>query len=49
VRIEDDYLITKDGYEHLSNGAPRKSEDIEALMKQPSALDDFDLPALEKK
>jgi Xaa-Pro aminopeptidase len=49
VRIEDDYLITKDGYEHLSNGAPRKSEEIEALMKLPSALDDFDLPALDKK
>jgi Xaa-Pro aminopeptidase len=44
VRIEDDYLITKDGYEHLSTLAPRKSEEIEALMKQPSALDDFVLP-----
>lgn len=48
VRIEDDYLITKDGYEHLSISAPRKVEDIEALMKQPSALDDFVLPPLEK-
>lgn len=48
VRIEDDYLITKDGYEHLSISAPRKVEEIEALMKQPSALDDFTLPELEK-
>jgi len=49
VRIEDDYLLTKDGYEHLSTAAPRKVEEIEALMKEPSALDDFQLPALEKK
>jgi Xaa-Pro aminopeptidase len=49
VRIEDDYLITKNGYEHLSISAPRKVEDIEALMKQPSALDDFVLPELNTK
>ncbi|MBA4057741.1 MAG: Xaa-Pro aminopeptidase, partial [Marivirga sp.] len=46
VRIEDDYLITKDGFEHLSKLAPRKADEIEALMKQPSALDDFVLPEL---
>jgi Xaa-Pro aminopeptidase len=49
VRIEDDYLITKEGYEHLSSLAPRTVADIEALMKQPSALDDFVLPDLNKK
>jgi Xaa-Pro aminopeptidase len=49
VRIEDDYLITKDGNEHLSSIAPRKPEEIEALMKLPSALDDFILPDLDKK
>lgn len=49
VRIEDDYLVTKNGYEHLSIAAPRKTEEIEALMKQPSALDDFDLPSLDEK
>lgn len=48
VRIEDDYLITKDGYEHLSTAAPRTVADIEALMKQPSALDDFVLPEIDK-
>jgi len=48
VRIEDDYLITKDGYDHLSTSAPRTVADIEALMKQPSALDDFVLPDLDK-
>ncbi len=48
VRIEDDYLITKDGYEHLSISAPRKVDEVEALMKQPSALDDFLLPPIEK-
>lgn len=49
VRIEDDFLITKDGYELLSAYAPRKSEDIEAMMKQSSALDNFNLPDLDKK
>jgi Xaa-Pro aminopeptidase len=48
VRIEDDYLLTKDGAEHLSAMAPRKSEEIEALMKLPSPLDDFILPDLDK-
>jgi Xaa-Pro aminopeptidase len=46
VRIEDDCLITKDGFELLSAGAPRKAEEIEALMKEPSALDDFNLPEI---
>ena len=49
VRIEDDYLVKKDGYEHLSTAAPRTVADIEALMKQPSALDDFILPDLDKE
>jgi Xaa-Pro aminopeptidase len=49
VRIEDDYLLTKDGNEHLSVLAPRKVEDIEAMMKLPSPLDDFNLPDLGKK
>jgi Xaa-Pro aminopeptidase len=48
VRIEDDYLVTKDGYELLSGLAPRTVADIESLMKQPSALDDFVLPELDK-
>jgi Xaa-Pro aminopeptidase len=46
VRIEDDYLVKKDGYELLSVSAPRKAEDIESLMQEPSALDDFELPDL---
>jgi Xaa-Pro aminopeptidase len=49
VRIEDDFLITKNGYEHLSIAAPRKVEEIETLMKQPSALDDFVLPEIGNK
>ena len=48
VRIEDDFLITSDGYEHLSSSAPRTIDDIEATMKLPSPLDDFVLPELEK-
>ena len=47
VRIEDDFLITKDGYELLSKDAPRKSEEIEALMQQPSPFDAIDMPSLE--
>jgi Xaa-Pro aminopeptidase len=46
VRIEDDYLVTKDGYELLSASAPRKVEEIESLMQEPSALDDFQLPEI---
>ncbi|MBK6263934.1 aminopeptidase P N-terminal domain-containing protein [Marivirga sp. S37H4] len=47
VRIEDDYLITADGYELLSKDAPRQSEEIEALMKEKSAFTQFNLPDLE--
>ncbi|MFP4088966.1 MAG: aminopeptidase P family protein [Cyclobacteriaceae bacterium] len=47
VRIEDDFLITKDGYELLSDLAPRRSEEVEALMKESSAFEQFDLPKLE--
>lgn len=47
VRIEDDFLITKDGYDHLSKTAPRTPDDIEKMMSQKSALDDFILPELE--
>lgn len=49
VRIEDDVLITEDGYELLSDLAPRKSEEIEALMREKSPLDSFVLPELSKK
>lgn len=49
VRIEDDYLITKDGNEHLSASAPRKVDEIEAMMKLASPLDDFNLPSLDDK
>lgn len=49
VRIEDDFLITKNGHEHLSASAPRTTADIEATMKLPSPLDDFVLPDLKGK
>ena len=32
VRIEDDILVTKDGYEILSDGVPKTVDEIEALM-----------------
>lgn len=48
VRIEDCILITEDGNELLSDLAPRSSEEIEKLMKQPSPLDAFVLPEIGK-
>jgi|SRR5882672_9194431 len=32
IRIEDTYVITNDGFERLSAGAPREMDEIEALM-----------------
>ncbi len=49
VRIEDDFLLTRDGYEHLSKLAPRTVKDIEETMALPSPLDQFVLPDLDKK
>lgn len=49
VRIEDDFLVTKDGCELLSDKAPRTVEEIEKLMAQPSIFDSFVLPELEEK
>lgn len=49
VRIEDDVLITQDGYENLSHFAPRTIADIEKLMATKSALDAFKLPPLKSK
>ena len=46
VRIEDDLLIKEKDYELLSVFAPRKVEDIEKLIAEKSALDDFVLPKL---
>jgi Xaa-Pro aminopeptidase len=47
VRIEDDVLITENGPVLLSFEAPRKSDEIEALMKESSVLDGFKLPKLD--
>lgn len=47
VRIEDDYLVNKEGCELISGYAPRTVADIEAMMKQPSPLDKFKLPNID--
>jgi Xaa-Pro aminopeptidase len=46
VRIEDDLLIKEKDYELLSVYAPRKAEDVEKMVAEKSAFDDFKLPAL---
>jgi len=46
VRIDDDILINKDGFENLSIFAPRTTEEIEKVMALPSPLDQFVLPEL---
>ena len=48
VRIEDDYLVTKDGCELLSNRAPRTVDEIEKLMAESSIFSDYQLPDLEE-
>lgn len=47
VRIEDDILITDKGWENLSKMAPRKTEEIEAIMAKKSAFDNLSLPELD--
>nr|WP_315177151.1 aminopeptidase P N-terminal domain-containing protein [uncultured Flavobacterium sp.] len=47
VRIEDDILITTNGPVNLSGEAPRKSNEIEALMNEKSVLDTFFVPSLD--
>jgi Xaa-Pro aminopeptidase len=47
VRIEDDILVTKKGPINLSEDAPRKSDEIEALMNEKSVLDSFVLPKID--
>jgi Xaa-Pro aminopeptidase len=46
ARIEDD-IVTANEPVNLSGEAPRKSEEIEALMKEKSVLDGFTLPSLD--
>ncbi|MES2330016.1 MAG: aminopeptidase P family protein [Bacteroidota bacterium] len=39
IRIEDDILITEDGYKNLSAAAPRTVADVEKMMKKKSIFD----------
>jgi Xaa-Pro aminopeptidase len=38
IRIEDDVVVTKEGYEELSLGVPKTVKEIEALMKPEKAI-----------
>ena len=49
VRIEDDILVTKNGPVNLSAAAPRKSEEIEKMMKKTSIFSHYTLPDLDEK
>ena len=49
VRIEDDFLVKKDGCEILSEMAPRKSEEIEMVMKESSVFNNLQLPNIDRK
>jgi Xaa-Pro aminopeptidase len=46
VRIEDDVRIGKDKFELLSWQAPRRSEDVEKLAAEKSAVNSMTLPAV---
>jgi Xaa-Pro aminopeptidase len=46
VRIEDDALITQNGYELLSAFSPRSIADIEKMIAEKSVLDNYKLPVL---
>jgi Xaa-Pro aminopeptidase len=47
VRIEDDILVTANGPVNVSGEAPRKSNEIEALMTEKSVFDGLSLPKLD--
>jgi len=49
VRIEDDFLVKKDGCELLSTMAPRKSAEIETVMNESSGLQNLQLPNIDQK
>jgi Xaa-Pro aminopeptidase len=38
VRLEDNYLVTDDGFERLTAGAPREMDQVEALMREPARV-----------
>lgn len=46
VRIEDDILILKDGFENLSSMSPRKWEEIEKLASKKSKFNELNLPSI---
>jgi Xaa-Pro aminopeptidase len=46
VRIEDDVVIGKNGFENLSKDSPRKVEEVEKMVEQKSVFNDLVLPTM---
>lgn len=49
IRIEDDILITEDGYEMLSDRLPRKLKEVEKLMAEDNIFSNYQLPDLDSE
>jgi Xaa-Pro aminopeptidase len=47
IRIEDDYIVTANGFDRITSGAPRSMDEIEAEMAKKSGPSDRDKATVE--